>query len=173
MQNVAEYQAEVVEEEVIGMSHNPVCGRPLTVILVPKVEDDLGRLQQRTKLSPTDLTNRAITMYEFIDGRAREGHEMLTRDKKTGRTELVEFLGVGCGPGDTDEFHFVPAGHLDQPRRSGRHRSHRSRRVHHSSASGHDRPRRVKGRLAAVLFQARRLLRSLAERFSIAGEPTL
>jgi uncharacterized protein (DUF342 family) len=69
----------------------PVAER-ITVALVPKVAEELQRLQKRTSLSKTDLTNRAITLYEFIDGQLSEGREILIRDKETGETQSVMIL---------------------------------------------------------------------------------
>ena len=39
----------------------------ITVALMPAAADHLRRLQQRTNLSKTDLANRAITSYEFLN----------------------------------------------------------------------------------------------------------
>ena len=67
-------------------------GTHITVALIPTVVKDLGRLQQRTKLSTTDLVNRAITSYEFFDAQMREGRHVLVRNKSTGETQLVRFM---------------------------------------------------------------------------------
>jgi hypothetical protein len=64
----------------------------ITVALIPQSTEDLQRLQDRTTLSKTDLVNRAITLYEFIDMQLREGHDLLVRDKESGETQLVRFL---------------------------------------------------------------------------------
>jgi hypothetical protein len=64
----------------------------ITVALIPQSAADLRRLQDRTTLSKTDLVNRAITLYEFVDTQLREGRDLLLRDKKTGETQLVRFL---------------------------------------------------------------------------------
>lgn len=64
----------------------------ITVALIPKVGDDLQRLQERTNLSKTDIANRAITLYEFIDAQLRAGREVLIRDNDTGETQIVRFL---------------------------------------------------------------------------------
>lgn len=67
----------------------PARGERITVTLIPKAEDDLRRLQERTKLSKTDLANRAITLYEFFDDQIRTGHDLIARDNRTGTTKLV------------------------------------------------------------------------------------
>jgi hypothetical protein len=64
----------------------------ITVALIPKVGDELQRLQDRTHLSKTDITNRAITLYEFIDAQLREGRDVLIRDNDTGETQTVRLL---------------------------------------------------------------------------------
>jgi transcriptional regulator with XRE-family HTH domain len=64
----------------------------ITVALIPVVADGLRRLQERTNLSRTDLANRAITSYEFLDAQLRAGHELIVRDARTGETRLVRFL---------------------------------------------------------------------------------
>jgi hypothetical protein len=63
----------------------------ITVPLIACVADDLLRLQERTKLSTTDLTNRAITSYEFFDACLRIGHDLIVRCNGTGETRLVQF----------------------------------------------------------------------------------
>jgi len=62
------------------------------VALIPKAGEDLQRLQERTSLSKTDITNRAITLYEFIDAQIRAGRDVLIRDSRTGETQLVRIL---------------------------------------------------------------------------------
>jgi hypothetical protein len=63
----------------------------IAVPLIREAGDDLLRLQDRTRLSKTDVVNRAIISYEFIDARQRAGQEILIRDKKTRETWLVRF----------------------------------------------------------------------------------
>jgi hypothetical protein len=65
---------------------------PITVALISKVMEDLKLLQDRTDLSRTDIANRAITLYEFIDGQLRAGREVLIREKSTGETRVVLIL---------------------------------------------------------------------------------
>ncbi|MGD0608186.1 MAG: hypothetical protein ABSA53_31940 [Streptosporangiaceae bacterium] len=61
----------------------------LAVALIPKVESDLQKLRDRTSLSRTDITNRAITLYEFIDAQLRAGNDVQIRDPRTGRVQDV------------------------------------------------------------------------------------
>lgn len=67
----------------------PVAER-ITVALIPKAAGDLARLQDRSGLSKTDITNRAISAYEFLDKLWRDGDELLIR--RGGETLLVTFL---------------------------------------------------------------------------------
>jgi uncharacterized protein (DUF342 family) len=64
----------------------------ITVALVPKVAEELQRLQDRTSLSKTDLANRAITLYEYINDQLSAGKEVLIRDKETGETQGILIL---------------------------------------------------------------------------------
>jgi hypothetical protein len=63
----------------------------ITVALIPKAAADLQRLQDRTNLSKTDLVNRAISLYEFIDKEMSAGSDLLIRDT-AGEIQLVKFL---------------------------------------------------------------------------------
>ncbi|HLX51178.1 MAG TPA: hypothetical protein VKS82_22870 [Streptosporangiaceae bacterium] len=43
-------------------------------------------------MSKTDLANRAITLYEFVDAQLRAGRDLVIRDPVTGETQLVRLL---------------------------------------------------------------------------------
>lgn len=64
----------------------------ITVALIPKAAADLQKLLDRTGLSKTDITNRAITAYEFIEAQTRAGKEVLIIDPETGERKSVLFL---------------------------------------------------------------------------------
>jgi hypothetical protein len=64
----------------------------ITVALIPKAATDLQSLQERSGLSKTDLVNRAITLYEFIDAQIREGREVLIRDPDKNETQRVHLF---------------------------------------------------------------------------------
>jgi hypothetical protein len=66
-------------------------GGRITVTLIPEVQGDLLRLQERTNLSMTDLANRAITSYEFLDAQLQAGHDVIVRNNRTGEARLVQF----------------------------------------------------------------------------------
>jgi hypothetical protein len=64
----------------------------ITVALIPKAAADLQSLQERSGLSKTDLANRAISLYEFIDAQLREGKEVLIRDPGKNETQRVHLF---------------------------------------------------------------------------------
>ncbi len=64
----------------------------ITVALIPKASEDLLRLQERTSLSKTDIVNRAISLYEFIESQLQAGRDLIVRDRETGETQLVRLL---------------------------------------------------------------------------------
>jgi hypothetical protein len=70
----------------------PVASERITVALIPTAGKDLRELQQRTSMSKTDITNRAITSYAFFDAELRAGHDLIIRDTKTGKAQLVRLL---------------------------------------------------------------------------------
>jgi len=82
---------DLVTDNSVRQQQQPQSDR-ITVALIPQSTADLQALQDRTSLSKTDLVNRAITLYEFIDAQLREGYDLIVRDKKTGETQLVRFL---------------------------------------------------------------------------------
>lgn len=75
-----------------GVARMPSAVDRITVALIPKASEDLQRLQDRTGLSKTDIANRAITLYEFIDAQMRAGRDILIRDNETGETQVVRLL---------------------------------------------------------------------------------
>jgi hypothetical protein len=64
----------------------------ITVALIPKASEDLQSLQDRTGLSKTDLANRAISLYEFIDSELHAGRQLVVRDPNTGQEQIVRLL---------------------------------------------------------------------------------
>jgi hypothetical protein len=64
----------------------------ITVALVPKAGDDLQRLQDRTGLSKTDLVNRAISLYEFIESQVQAGNDLLVRSKDKDSKEQIQII---------------------------------------------------------------------------------
>ena len=62
---------------------------PLT--LVSGVAAELAQTCMRSELSRTDIVNRAISLYEFLDKERACGTEMLLR-RRDGATFLVELI---------------------------------------------------------------------------------
>lgn len=73
------------------VSHPPVAER-ITVALIPRVAGILRRLQSRKKLSKTDIVNRAVTLYDFIDAQLDAGRDILVRDNDTQEIQSVMLL---------------------------------------------------------------------------------
>ena len=70
-------------------AQQPEIAERITIALIPKVVREFQRLQQRTSLSRTDLANRAITLYEYIDAQQQAGCEVLIRNPSTGATQAI------------------------------------------------------------------------------------
>jgi hypothetical protein len=62
----------------------------ITVGLVDQAAADLQASQDRTGLSKTDIVNRAITLYEFVEGELCSGAELIVR--RDGNDLLVKLL---------------------------------------------------------------------------------
>lgn len=69
----------------------PVVDR-ITVALIRRAGEDLQHLQDRTGLSKTDIVNRAITVYEFIESQTSAGNDLFVRDNQTGETQRIKFV---------------------------------------------------------------------------------
>jgi len=67
-------------------------GDRIAVTLISKASEDLRLLQERTSLSKTDLANRAIILYQFVDDQLRSGHDIIARNQATGETQLVRLI---------------------------------------------------------------------------------
>ena len=61
----------------------------ITVVLVSKAATDLARTRERTRMSKTDIVNRAISLYDFLDSERESGAELLIR-RRDGQNYLVE-----------------------------------------------------------------------------------
>lgn len=64
----------------------------ITIALIREAEKHLQQLQDRTGLSKTDIVNRAITLYEFIEGQLRAERDLLIHDQRTGENHAVLIL---------------------------------------------------------------------------------
>jgi hypothetical protein len=87
----AEDEAMLAQDDFQDPDTPPPAER-IVVALLPKVMGEVKLLQDRTTLSRTDIANRAITLYEFIDRQLRAGHEILIRERRTGEMQTVLIL---------------------------------------------------------------------------------
>jgi hypothetical protein len=74
-----------------GAARQPPVER-ITVALTPRASESLQQLQDRTGQGKTDIVNRAITLYEFVEAQLSAGHELIVRNHVTGETQLIRFL---------------------------------------------------------------------------------
>jgi hypothetical protein len=75
-----------------GSVSRPTAVDRITVALVAKAAEDLQRTVDRTGLSKTDIVNRALILYAYLDERMASGDELLVRAKDTGQTEIIKLL---------------------------------------------------------------------------------
>lgn len=73
--------AGLPDEMVSGPSaqNPPQTAARITVSLVAKAAADLRRTIARTHLSQTDVVNRALSLYEFVDSEMSSGAEIIVR----------------------------------------------------------------------------------------------
>jgi hypothetical protein len=63
--------------------------RVISIRLISKAATDLARTCERAALSETDIINRAITLYDFVDEELASGSQLLLcRNGSTYRVEL-------------------------------------------------------------------------------------
>ena len=67
-------------------------GERITVALIAKVAEELQRLQVATGLSKTDIVNRSISLYAFLQTQMDAENDIIVRDKTTGESQIVKFL---------------------------------------------------------------------------------
>jgi hypothetical protein len=86
--NGAGLPGEVISNKTA--SGPPPTATRITVNLVAKVLADLKRTVARTQLSQTDVVNRAVSLYEYVDCELSGGAELLLR--KNGQDYVVKLL---------------------------------------------------------------------------------
>jgi hypothetical protein len=59
-------------------------------MLVDKAAADLQITHERTNMSRTDIINRAVSLYEFVDAETRAGAELIIR--RDGQDYLVKLM---------------------------------------------------------------------------------
>src|SRR6266536_2553938 len=73
----------------------------IPLALISEAATHLARTCRRSELSPTDIVNRAISLYEFLDEERTRGTEMLLRRRDgfclPGRTAVTGARGRGWG----------------------------------------------------------------------------
>jgi hypothetical protein len=73
-------------------SERQVVAERITVGLIPKVIKELDDLQRETGMSKTDLVNRAVSLYSFIQEHLARGEELMLfnpEDRKEQRVHLL------------------------------------------------------------------------------------
>jgi hypothetical protein len=70
----------------------PSAAERITVALVARSATDLQSAQDRTGMSKTDIVNRAISLYEFVDAKLTEGCELIIRNPETGQNHTIVLL---------------------------------------------------------------------------------
>jgi hypothetical protein len=79
LQQIAADDAPDQEGAKVRTSTKRKTARCITVLLVPKVAKDLAKTRKRERLSDTDIVNRAISLYNFIDEELTSGAQLLLR----------------------------------------------------------------------------------------------
>ena len=74
-----------------GLARNAVVLK-ISIGLIAKAALDLRRTQERSGLSVTDIVNRALTLYEFIDSCRAAGDQILVRRNGGRGLELVRLI---------------------------------------------------------------------------------
>ena len=70
--------------------HPVTLGDRITVALVEKASDDLQSTHERTRMSKTDIVNRAVSLYEFLESELSDGAQLIIR--RDDGEYLVELL---------------------------------------------------------------------------------
>jgi len=73
-------------------SERQVVAERITVGLIPKVVQELDDLQRKTGMSKTDLVNRAVSLYSFIQEHLARGEELRLFDPKDQKEQQVHLL---------------------------------------------------------------------------------
>jgi len=80
------------EERVVNRATAQVASERITVGLIPRTVSELEELQALSGMSKTDIVNRAISFYAFVEERLRAGQEVVLRNPQTGEYERVHLL---------------------------------------------------------------------------------
>jgi hypothetical protein len=72
------------------VSHPIALGDRITVTLVEQATVDLQSTHERTRMSKTDIVNRAVSLYEFVEAEMSTGAELIVR--RDGEDYVVKLL---------------------------------------------------------------------------------
>jgi hypothetical protein len=64
----------------------------VSVRLIPKSMRALEALAVRNGLTKTDVINRALQVYDYIDAEQAEGRQILSRDGEKGETHVLRWF---------------------------------------------------------------------------------
>ena len=77
--------------EAPSLGHDQSANGRFTVVLIPAVQKELQQLQKFTSLSRTDLTNRAISLYKYVERLRHDGDQVMIRSGSTGELQALDF----------------------------------------------------------------------------------
>lgn len=72
------------------VSHPIALGDRISVTLVEQATADLQSTHERTRMSKTDIVNRAVSLYEFVESELSGGAQLIIR--RDGQDYVVELL---------------------------------------------------------------------------------
>lgn len=72
------------------VSHPIAPGDRISVTLVEQATADLQSTHERTRMSKTDIVNRAVSLYEFVESELSGGAQLIIR--RDGQDYVVELL---------------------------------------------------------------------------------
>ena len=78
------------DDPAAGQQQNQVVR--ITVGIIPKVWPELEGLIETTKFNRANVVNRAISIYAMVAGYLHDGNELVFRDPKTGKEEIVKII---------------------------------------------------------------------------------
>lgn len=64
----------------------------VSVRLIPKSMRALEALAERNGLSKTDVINRALQIYDYIDAEQGRGRQILSHDSEKGETHVLRWF---------------------------------------------------------------------------------
>jgi len=82
--------ADATAAAAVQAGHPVALGDLITIALVEKAADDLQRTHERTGMSKTDIVNRAVSLYEFLESELSVGAQLIIR--RDDKEYVVELL---------------------------------------------------------------------------------